>query len=552
MTATILDTEQFIVDRLAPLRDEGLTVRALPNKSNQIGEIVGNGIITVSWVKDEPEGNSDSLGIVCQKVNSEWVLDIRVKDLRDDESAGGLVLRNLVYNYLLGLQTPSGGRILAKSFQFVDRTNNVWVFDCRLTVPTIIMGKPFEDEGSVPLVQVTLGGTIGGGVVGGYPGDTVFVPELPEPITATIQYQSLFSAELSVTKPLTATITATSSGSATLSNPNISAAIVLTSSTVASLQISKPLAATIIGTSVTSASLNVVKNLTASVPVVSGMIASVTIGKLFAATVTVNSSANATLVMLHQLTAIVTIESGFVASLSAAPVSPLSGMAAWWDAADGGSMTLSGFDVTQWADKSGSGRHFLISASRPTYNANGLGAGKPGLIFNASQYLDTAAFTAFTGTLTTTYVVAILYSAVSTTAMLICSSTAGNAVSTGSVASQGNILRPNGGPGIRIQRNNLTSGVAFEQGYNVPFVGTSMCDNTNIFCWANDTQGNLATVTGAFGYTLHRLGAATGGSPGNFWNGVISEVLIYEGVAHDSAQRQHNWNYLANKWGIVL
>lgn len=60
--------------------------------------------------------------------------------------------------------------------------------------------------------------------------------------------------------------------------------------------------------------------------------------------------------------------------------------ALWLDAADASTVTLNGSTVSQWADKSGNGRHAVqaTGANQPAYTANGLN-GKPALTFDGAN-----------------------------------------------------------------------------------------------------------------------------------------------------------------------
>ncbi|WP_088893202.1 Gp37 family protein [Leptolyngbya ohadii] len=141
--------EQALIDRLSPLRQAGLLVRALPNQSGETGKIEGNGAITLSWALDEATAPS-SMGFFTQDCLMSWVLDIRLRNLR--EEAGAWEIRKAIYGLLVGFQPPGCKKMYARRFEFVDRTDAVWVFQATFIVPTVLMevGQPDEE---LPLLK---------------------------------------------------------------------------------------------------------------------------------------------------------------------------------------------------------------------------------------------------------------------------------------------------------------------------------------------------------------------------------------------------------------
>jgi hypothetical protein len=75
---------------------------------------------------------------------------------------------------------------------------------------------------------------------------------------------------------------------------------------------------------------------------------------------------------------------GLLAPAAVSAWSPLSfgsDLLGWWDAQDGATITQSGGNVSQWADKSGSGNHLVqaTGAKQPAYDATGFDGSRPAI-----------------------------------------------------------------------------------------------------------------------------------------------------------------------------
>lgn len=130
------DIEQAIAQRLAPLRDAGIHTRALPNKPAEWGEASSNGLITLTWQKDEfqrPTGTSQ----VIQKLEMLWRLDIRLKNLRD--SSGCWAVIQEVTKLLLGFQPPHCDALYLRSREFLGELEGVWVCEAVFAAPTYVI-----------------------------------------------------------------------------------------------------------------------------------------------------------------------------------------------------------------------------------------------------------------------------------------------------------------------------------------------------------------------------------------------------------------------------
>lgn len=130
------EVEKSIRDRLSALEQADLTVRMLPNRSNERGEIEGNGAITISFEKDDlqkPRGT----GFDSQDLEMIIALDIRLRNLRD--ASGGSEVRGAIYQLLLGFKPFGAGEMYCRSYEFVDRTETIWRYESMWAAPTVVM-----------------------------------------------------------------------------------------------------------------------------------------------------------------------------------------------------------------------------------------------------------------------------------------------------------------------------------------------------------------------------------------------------------------------------
>ena len=158
MASTIARIQQSIIDRLSPLRQVGFLVRSLPNKSAEYGEIVGNGVVTVSWSKDDASPPS-SVGFFRQQIIQDWILDIRIRELWGD--AGAMLLRDAIYEYLIGFQPDGAGKMYARSYGFTDRKDAYWHFEATFQCPVhVLQIDPIQGESLPRLRSLFLQGEI--------------------------------------------------------------------------------------------------------------------------------------------------------------------------------------------------------------------------------------------------------------------------------------------------------------------------------------------------------------------------------------------------------
>lgn len=128
--------EQAILDRLSPLQSAGLAVQLLANKSNEKGRINENGAVTANWAADD-FSVSNSMGLMVQDCLMQFVLDIRLRNLRDE--GGAWAVRKAILNLLVGFQPPNCKKMYAQKYEMTERSESVWKFQAIFIVPTVIV-----------------------------------------------------------------------------------------------------------------------------------------------------------------------------------------------------------------------------------------------------------------------------------------------------------------------------------------------------------------------------------------------------------------------------
>lgn len=223
----------------------------------------------------------------------------------------------------------------------------------------------------------------------------------------------------------------------------------------------------------------------------------------------------------------------------------ISGLAAWWDAADSSSLTLDGSgNVSSWADKSGNG----VTASQGTANnrprptAAALN-GKQVLTFDGAN--DALSFTGTARTDETAVV--LLYANLPAAGQIRQASYLGNASSHGLIVTVKNDGGSNdvfgylGGFTAPVTlRWTSAGGVAL--GPIVTTIVRSAASGGVLF--VNGTQ--RATCTTSNSFAMNQIGLTTS-SP----SGYIAEVCIYS-RALSASERQRVERYLGAKWGLSV
>ena len=127
--------EQAITDRLSPLRNAGILVRALPNRSSDYGEPTnGEVIVQLNKITGNPPVG---LGKGRSSAEVECNLFVRLRNLRDGESGAWNVLAS-ISEYLVGF-IPDGAvsKMFLRSSELVDHENGWWIFAAVFGVPVL-------------------------------------------------------------------------------------------------------------------------------------------------------------------------------------------------------------------------------------------------------------------------------------------------------------------------------------------------------------------------------------------------------------------------------
>ena len=220
------------------------------------------------------------------------------------------------------------------------------------------------------------------------------------------------------------------------------------------------------------------------------------------------------------------------ASLYSNDFSPISipGFQLWLDGADRGSMTLSGSNISQWRDKSGSSNHFTPTSGTPTsISDNGMNV----VNFTSGTIMSSTNQITFT-TSSALFIVSKITGVVNWGNMLVgFTNILGSDYS---IRFFEYILRGTDGNG---NQGDFANGTFYVNGTFNPSFGSSTYLNTYSLIATVAPQGSgtsYVTLSSAF---MSR----------NFI-GNIAEFLYYPGGV-TSSQRQTIEGYLAHKWGLT-
>lgn len=214
------------------------------------------------------------------------------------------------------------------------------------------------------------------------------------------------------------------------------------------------------------------------------------------------------------------------------------GCALWLDAADPSTLTLSGTNVTAWADKSGNSNNATAQTGNATYSSNGV-------VFTGAQMLQTP----LSAVMTQQSVFFVGLSASNAASMSVVSIFSAN-LTTGYAYTLSN----NQPQVLRYGGTIVMTGPAITQ--NIRFLyNTTMTSGGSSFLYANGTQtaSNLTTpaISGT-GATVS-IGAyyypAADPGPNGYFTGTLNEIIIFSNVL-STGQRQQVEGYLAWKWGL--
>jgi hypothetical protein len=230
----------------------------------------------------------------------------------------------------------------------------------------------------------------------------------------------------------------------------------------------------------------------------------------------------------------------------------ISGLMLWLDAADSSTLTLSGSNITQWNDKSGSNYNFQnnatltpwasASSNRPTYNTQSGLNGLPVVSFDSAINQSLAASDVFGGTATQSF-----------TMFLITTSRLGRGIDTYGNGWSINFPSYNSGNQNYVFTSAGTAGYALAStSSNSPLWTQTLSQTASSVAtfWNAGTQtatsniSNTSLRSSTVGFTL----GITQGS-NLYYSGYFGEVIIYDSVL-STPQRHEVEGYLAWKWGL--
>ena len=232
--------------------------------------------------------------------------------------------------------------------------------------------------------------------------------------------------------------------------------------------------------------------------------------------------------------------------------SDLSGLLAWYDASDSGSLTLTGSLVDQWNDLSGNGNHFTASGTaRPTYGATSFNTSKPGITFDGGDAISKATSSYGGGTVLSAFVVGTYANnAGGAYDRMLSYSMGSNDYSNANSAAF--LLQDNTNLAIQGFRGNaakstsaaLTAGTAYRFG--------SVFDGTNHTIYINNSASSAVSSTGTFGANgLISFGAEPPALTAATWTGIVAEIILCtDDLTAGSTARSDMDNYFTTRWGL--
>ena len=213
----------------------------------------------------------------------------------------------------------------------------------------------------------------------------------------------------------------------------------------------------------------------------------------------------------------------------------ISDLALWLDASDSSTITFNGSDASAWADKSGNGKNCVqgTPSRQPTYNATGMNS-KGTLIFDGSNTTMENAGLSVTQP-NTIIIVASQDVQGSNKKMFDAINASPQLIESGSVSDD-----------IQMYAGSNVSSIASIVTIGDPFVCSAVFNGGSSYLYFNGAYANLGNV-GANNLTNYIVGADH--SIADFWNGKISEILVFDKALSD-AERRRVEDYAITKWGI--
>jgi hypothetical protein len=236
------------------------------------------------------------------------------------------------------------------------------------------------------------------------------------------------------------------------------------------------------------------------------------------------------------------------------PFSPrnITGLSLWLDAADQGSMTLSGSNVTQWNDKSGNEKHATAGGTTPTYSS-----ATRSIVFGGAGYFTNSSLSLPLSTRSVFIVCKQTSRAADFEGIMLLSSP-----SDGSIDYDSSTTIPYFASGSNVVVGDTAFSIynrgTYVQNYR-PYVLTPLGIYTDVFgsssgtLYVNGTSNSTVADSSGLGTANgYILGARkfSGTTLSTFLNGTINEILVYN-TALTTSQRQQVEGYLAHKWGLA-
>jgi hypothetical protein len=233
----------------------------------------------------------------------------------------------------------------------------------------------------------------------------------------------------------------------------------------------------------------------------------------------------------------------------------VSGCILWLDCADPTSMTLSGSNVSQLNDKSGSGNHAIqATGSNQPILVSDVRSGNSVVRFSGLGVSNTTTTTFFSNTAMsfpnapyTVFAVAQSSNTVSYTSYSYIFNVGATTTYALLVGSRTSTFTTFAGNGSSWNDANALSGTQPTSNWTTMSV-VNRGTNSGLFPYIN---GNLRTLKN--GPTVARTGYTIGEAPAPFrgqnWNGDIGEILVFN--RDIGADRQRIEGYLTRKWGLV-
>ena len=242
--------------------------------------------------------------------------------------------------------------------------------------------------------------------------------------------------------------------------------------------------------------------------------------------------------------------------------SDIAGLVLWLDANVG--ITLNGSDVSAWDDQSGKSHDFAqaTASAQPAYDATGFN-GKPTVTFDGiSEFMDTAMTADLESTTGFTFVFVLKIPTMSTGAMSLLgnrpagpfgSSPGFIALETASTNGYDNLTLEDDSGNYAAHATSRTWSVKDNDN---PVIVTVTMEESAINVYHNnfiDARIDIDTSSGTLGNVTSTSNLTLGDRPGlsRFWEGDVSEVLMFEGVL-SAADRKSVYEYEEAKWLSVL